>query len=189
MPCFFFSTNVYAAAGSGACCPQGPAYRSRVARSAGSTQNMAISSGVGGAAGGGASGAAQPESAVAAARTRSVVLEVGIVPLWRGPEREARRDFLTDLADEARGHRILVAGGAEGVPPLLVGQLRQPLAGPAHVGGGEVPEQLAVEAAEVVELHGAVGVHALDEALLLEIVDVAAGAGDGHDLGPPQRGP
>ena len=78
MPCFFFSANSYANAGSGACfVPHGPAKRSREARSAGSTQNCAISSGVGGTAGGGARGAAQPASAAAA--TARSILEDAIV--------------------------------------------------------------------------------------------------------------
>src|SRR5688500_106773 len=85
-------------------------------------------------------------------------------------EREALRDLLLEPPDVPPGNHRLVPAGAECVLPLAVAETGQPLARPMHVGGGEVGDQLLVEARPV-ELHLAVG-DALGEGLRLELDDV-----------------
>src|SRR5205814_10229792 len=90
---------------------------------------------------------------------------------------EAHADLVLEPADEARGHFRLVARGGEGVVPLARGEAAEPLARPAHVGGRDAAVELLVLPARVVEPDETVAVHALDEALPLEILHVVARPG------------
>src|SRR5438067_9613044 len=64
-------------------------------------------------------------------------------------------DLLTDSRDEPRRHLLGEATRAEGVAPLAIGQLLQPLAHPAHVGGSDRAQQLLM-ASLVAERHASV---------------------------------